>query len=388
MAEGEEQIVTPWDVQATDDDGIDYSRLIREFGTTEIDEELIARVEALSGQPAHPWLKRGLFFSHRDVNKILDMVEEGIGFYLYTGRGPSSESLHLGHMVPFVFTLYLQKAFNVPLVIQLTDDEKFLWKDIPLEQTHKLAFDNAKDIIALGYDPEKTFIFTDHDYVGTMYPTIVRIQKCVTANQARGIFGFSMSDNIGKWAFPAIQAAPSFPSSFPEVLGGRNMPCLIPCAIDQDPYFRMTRDVAPRLGFHKPAVIHSRFFPALQGPKSKMSASVNTSAIFMTDTYKQIRKKVMKHAFSGGKATKEEHRALGGDPSIDVAYQYLTVFEFDDDKLKATHDAFKSGEMLSGEIKQVMVDCVWEFIQKHQQSRTEVTDELLESFFEVRSRVD
>ena len=40
--------------------------------------------------------------------------------------------------------------------------------------------------------------------------------------------------------------------------------CLIPCAIDQDPYFRMTRDVAPRLGHHKPALIESRFFPALQ----------------------------------------------------------------------------------------------------------------------------
>lgn len=35
----------------------------------------------------------------------------------------------------------------------------------------------------------------------------------------------------------------------------------------QDPYFRMTRDVAPRLGQCKPALIESRFFPALQvGP--------------------------------------------------------------------------------------------------------------------------
>lgn len=45
-------------------------------------------------------------------------------------RGPSSESLHLGHLVPFLFTKWLQEAFNVPLVIELTDDEKFLFKSL------------------------------------------------------------------------------------------------------------------------------------------------------------------------------------------------------------------------------------------------------------------
>lgn len=60
----------------------------------------------------------------------------------------------------------------------------------------------------------------------------------------------------------------------------------------QDPYFRMTRDVAPRLGFHKPALMHSTFFPALQGAQTKMSASDENSAIFLTDTANQIKKKV------------------------------------------------------------------------------------------------
>lgn len=68
--------------------------------------------------------------------------------------------------------------------------------------------------------------------------------------------------------------------------------CLIPCAIDQDPYFRMTRDVAPRLKMPKPALIHSKFFPALQGAKTKMSASDTNSAIFLTDTPKEIKNKV------------------------------------------------------------------------------------------------
>lgn len=57
--------------------------------------------------------------------------------------------------------------FDVPLVIQMTDDEKFLWKDNlkDPEETHRLAYENAKDIIACGFEENKTFIFSDFDYV-------------------------------------------------------------------------------------------------------------------------------------------------------------------------------------------------------------------------------
>lgn len=73
------------------------------------------------------------------------------------------------------------------------------------------------------------------------------------------------SDSIGKLNFVAIQAAPSFSNSFPHLFGGKqDIPCLIPCAIDQDPYFRLTRQVAHRLKYPKPALILSSFFPALQ----------------------------------------------------------------------------------------------------------------------------
>ena len=157
---------------------------------------------------AHPFLRRGIFFAHRDLAEVLDAYEKGQGFYLYTGRvrctsdvssqtpsfvydlelqglrnrvwsvagptalpcskprrssanaeardlcqhrtldvqqlvttpsvpdaaclwlrqGPSSDALHLGHLIPFMFTKWLQSAFKVPLVVQLTDDEKCLWR--------------------------------------------------------------------------------------------------------------------------------------------------------------------------------------------------------------------------------------------------------------------
>ena len=66
------------------------------------------------------------------------------------------------------------------------------------------------------------------------YKNILRVQKCVTMNQAKGIFGFTDGDNIGKMAFPAVQAVPSFSNTFPHIFGDRkDVLCLIPCAIDQ-----------------------------------------------------------------------------------------------------------------------------------------------------------
>lgn len=189
-----------------------------------------------------------------------------------------------------------------------------------------------------------------------MYQNIIRIQKCVTFNQVKGIFGFGDSDPIGKIAFPAAQAAPAISSTFPFIFGTKKVNCLIPCAIDQDPYFRMTRDVAPRIGYPKPALIHSTFFPALQGAKSKMSASETNSAIFLTDTAKQIKTKINKYAFSGGQTTIEEHRALGGNPDVDVAFQLLTFFLESDEELETVRRTYLSGELLTGEMKKLAID--------------------------------
>ncbi|KAK9118440.1 hypothetical protein Scep_016533 [Stephania cephalantha] len=321
--EEEEQVVNPWEVSGKDGGKIDYDKLIDKFGCQRLDEPLVRLVERLTSRPAHVFLRRGVFFAHRDLNEILDCYERGQKFYLYTGRGPSSEALHLGHLVPFMFTKYLQDAFKVPLVIQLTDDEKCMWKNLTVEESHRLARENAKDIIACGFDITRTFIFSDFDYVV-------------------GIFGFTGEDHIGKISFPPVQAVPSFPSSFPHLFSDKSdLRCLIPCAIDQDPYFRMTRDVAPRIGHHKPALIESSFFPALQlqvdaelGESGKMSASDPNSAIYVTDSAKDIKNKVNRYAFSGGQDSIENHRKYGANLEVDIPFKYLSFFLDDDAELE------------------------------------------------------
>ncbi|KAL3072589.1 hypothetical protein niasHS_017563 [Heterodera schachtii] len=377
-----DDIVTPWTVSATSSKGIDYEKLIERFGCRKITDDLVTRIENLTGKKAHAMLRRRLFFAHRDLTPILDRFEQKKPFYLYTGRGPSSGSLHLGHLIPFFFCKSLQDSFDVPLIIQITDDEKFLWKDMDLERSKKIAIENVKDIISVGFDPQKTFIFLDTEYMRpSFYENVLKVWKSVTNNQSRAIFGFTGEDSMGKSAFPAIEAAPCFSSSFPEIFNGRrDIPCLIPCAIDQDPYFRMSRDVAPRLKYPKPSLIYSTFLPALQGAQSKMAASEANSCIYLDDTPKKIKEKINKYAFSGGRDTKEEHRQFGGDCTVDTSFQFLRFFLDDDERLEEIRKQYASGAMFSGELKSIAIGIVQGIVSELQTRRKTITNDVVREF--------
>jgi tryptophanyl-tRNA synthetase len=157
--------------------------------------------------------------------------------------------------------------------------------------------------------------------------------------------------------YPAYQIVPTF---------FENKRCLIPSAIDQDPYWRIQRDIAESLGYQKAAAIHSKFLPPLNGVDGKMSSSINESAIWLTDDEKSVIKKVNKYAFSGGKQSIEEHRKLGGDTSIDVSYQWLSIFfEPDNKRLSKIKSDYESGKMLSGEMKQIVSEKINTFLEEH-----------------------
>lgn len=198
-----------------------------------------------------------------------------------------------------------------------------------------------------------------------------------------------LSSNIGKIHFGAIQGATSFASSFPHIFGTNEsitnqIPSMIPCAIDQDPYFRMTRDVAARLHFAKPALIHARFLDALQGPGSKMSASIDSSAIFMADEPNKIKNKINRYAFSGGRETEAEQRELGGDADKDVAFQYLTFFLEDDEELEQIRKDYTSGKLLTGELKARCIKELQIYTKGFQERRAAVTDEIVADFFSLK----
>ena len=101
-----------------------------------------------------------------------------------------------------------------------------------------------------------------------------------------------------------------------------------------------------------------------------MSSSEAGKGILMTDSPSQVKKKVNKYAFSGGKDTVEEHREHGGDPDVDVAFQYLRyMFEDDDEKLADLAKRYRSGELLTGELKKYAIEKINEFLAAHQARR-------------------
>ncbi|KAF2732880.1 tryptophanyl-tRNA synthetase-like protein [Polyplosphaeria fusca] len=403
-----EQEINPWDVQAaTDEHGnvleFDYEAISRKWATKLIDQALLDRFERVTGHKPHRWLRRGLFFSHRDLEHILDTYERGEDFLLYTGRGPSSGSMHIGHTIPFEFTKWFQDVFDVPLVIMMTDDEKFLFKEnLTQPEVYGYARENAKDIIAIGFDIKKTFLYIDSEFFTSGFNrhfnlNATEFEKLVTNNQVRGAFGFHGSTNIGSNAFAAKQCVAAFASSYPFIWGQdyktyhrdaklASIPCIIPCAIDQDPYFRLVRENSSRMDqpSPKPALIHSKFLTALQGAGGKMSASNPNTAIYMSDTDKQIKNKINKHAFSGGQETLELHKEKGGNPDIDVAYQYLTYFDDDDEKLAKFADDYRKGIMMTGDMKKECISVMMEYVNKFREAREKVTEELLDQFMQPR----
>jgi tryptophanyl-tRNA synthetase len=354
----DEMVVTPWEVSGK----IDYDKLIKRFGVHRIDEKLHARLVRLAGGD-HRFLRRDIFFAHTNLDKILDAIERKQPVWLYTGRAPSGP-VHLGHAVPWMFAHWLQERLGLHLLFQIPDEEKALFKEnVSFEDGARWLEENILDIIAMGFDPEKTKILIDTRHADLMYKIACQVARKTTASTAKSLFGLSDSDNVGKYFYTCMQSVPAF---LPTVLEGKPTNVLIPCAIDQDVHFRLTRDVAPKLGYPKPSTILCRFLPALSGGGKLSSSEEN---IAMTDDPKSVRKKIMKYAFSGGKDTVDEHRMHGGNPDVDIAYQWLTFFEQDDARLERIRKDYVSGKLLSGELKQMLVDTLVPLMQEHQKRR-------------------
>ena len=87
-----------------------------------------------------------------------------------------------------------------------------------------------------------------------------------------------------------------------------------------------------------------------------MSSSNENSAIILTDTEAMVKKKINKYAMSGGQQTVEEHRKLGANLAIDIAYQWLRFFLEDDEKLEDIRVKYSKGELLTGEVKNILIE--------------------------------
>lgn len=375
--------ISPWQVQGDLTSNV-YTHLINKFGVQALDTKLLDRFQKIIGQELHPLLRRGLCFAHRDFEAIMDDIEKNKPIFIYTGRGPSTESLHMGHIVPLDFTVWLQSVLpNAVVIIQMADDEKFWFKDMTFDEVYHLGRENSKDIIAMGFDPDRTFIFSNRDFGRNEgYQRMSsEIMKRINVGDIMSIFGLEKSANVGQLVWPIYQTTAAFSRAFDQIFRKQNIRCLVTYAIDQDPYFRLARDIAPKMNLYKPCALIFKFLPSLEG-KSKMSSSGPSQKIFINDKAQDVRKKINKYAFSGGKDTIEEHRKFGGNTDVDISFQWLTYFMENDLELARISDAYTRGELLSGQLKKLTIDVINHKIQIYQARREKIDEDLVKKFYD------
>lgn len=354
---GGEFTVTPYEVEGE----IDYEKLVERFGADPLTDEQV------EGFPDHPLIRRRTFYAGRDVEVYLEATEAGDPHAVVTGRGPSGP-MHLGHVVPLYLAKRFQEATSATVYLPISDDEKFLAKDQSFESIGSHTRENLRDLLAVGFDPEHTRVVINTADADVIYPIAVRLANHLTPATTEAVYGDQ--DTVGLQFYPAVQATHLL---LPQLVEGCQ-PTLVPIAVDQDPHVRVCRDVAAKeaLSVEKPGALLGRFLPSLGGP-GKMSSSDDAPSIELTDDLGTVAETIREHAYTGGRATVEAHREHGGDPARDIPFQYLRAFlEPDDDRLAEIESNYRSGELLSSELKEILIDRLVEFLAVHQERRAKL----------------
>jgi tryptophanyl-tRNA synthetase len=277
------------------------------FGLTPFTEEQLALFSFL---PPH---LRNILQFHRDADTI-DFAKER--YFIYTGRGPSKASLHIGHLPALRLCLALQKHCNTLIQFMIADDEKMIRDGIPDATMRENVTATVTQLYGLGFTPANTQFRVNSDGLSAAdYGLIVRMMSMVSIHTLDSIFGPKRS--VGDYFYPLIQILPCMAS------GAR---CIVVAGVDQDPFFRLARDIARRLGFPLPIILYTRSVPGLDG-SDKMSTSVPESMpIYLSDTAAEIAAKVAKIRKVGA-GSLEELFARGANLEADIPYQLLRFFD-------------------------------------------------------------
>jgi len=368
----QKQKVTPYEVEGN----VDYNKLIKEFGVSEIknlpeifNKELIFR--------------RKIVFAHRDIQRILEAAKAKKPFVMMTGLMPSGK-FHIGHAMIAQQMIFYQKL-GAKIYIAVADIELFLARGQSLEESKKNATEQyIKNYIALGLKPENCEIYFQSNRsnnakkANAFYRLQNLLSKYATFNEFKAVYG---EINPGKMLASLLQGADMLHPQLPEFEGP--VPVVVPVGIDQDPHLRLARDISKKVKefkFIQLSSTYNVFMPGLSG--GKMSSSNANSYIAMTDTPKEVANKINKYAFSGGQKTLEEHKKKGGNPDVDVSFQYLKMmFEPDDKKLAQIEKDYKSGKMTTGELKKYTIEKINDFLSSHQAKLKNISQKDIDKFF-------
>ncbi len=368
------KVFNPWEVQGK----INYKELMVKFGISEIkDLPDIFNKNIL--------FRRKIIFAHRDIQRVLQAIKEKKTFAMMTGLMPTGK-FHIGHMILAQQMIFYQKL-GAKIYIAVADIEAYNTRQQSLEKSKEIALDYIANYIALGLDLKKADIYfqSERSKDAKKSNAYYRLQNLLARHASFAEFKAVYGEiTPGKMISSILQAADMLHPQLYEFHGSekKGMPIVIPVGIDQDPHLRLARDMSKRIKVHDFTQLSSTyhyFVPGLDG--GKMSASNPTSYIAMTESPSEVKRKINKYAFSGGQPTLEEHKKKGGNPEIDVSFQYLrTFFEPSDKKLEKIGENYIKGELSTGELKKYTIEKISEFLKEHQKKYEKAIKEVKKIF--------
>lgn len=344
----------------------DYERLYKEFG--------IEPFNPILSKVSNPsvYMKRGIVFGHRDFGRILNAMQKHEEFAVLSGIKPTGE-FHLGTLMTAKEIIYFQQH-GAQTFYCIADIEAYEDNKIPFEKSEKIAVDNVADLLALGFDPKKAYIYRQSKESNVKDLAII-FGRAVTLATMRAIYG---ERNIGLYLAALIQAGDILLPQLEEF--GRPKPTVIPVGVDQDPHIRFTRDLAQifykKYGFVLPSSTYHKLMKGLDGSPKMSKRLMNYFTLH--DKPETIAKRIS-NAFTGGRATIKEQRELGGVPEICPVYE-ICMFHFveDDSEIIKVYNDCKAGKLMCGEHKKQVIDIVSKFVREHQQKKKKFLDKARE----------
>ncbi|WP_460126234.1 tryptophan--tRNA ligase [Stetteria hydrogenophila] len=345
---------------------IDYHKLFSVFGVEPM-KNLLPKLEQLG--PLHRLYRRGVVFAHRDFDKIVRALKNGEKVAVVTGFMPSGP-FHFGHKMVADQVTYLQSLGAKPFIV-IADAEAYAVRGLPRSKIIEYAKIYVANLIALGVDPERATFYMQTNYREPYYRLIQMASAKATLAEMTAIYG---DLDPGKIMAVLTQVADILHPQLDDFGGYKHV--VVPVGPDQDPHIRFTRDVADRLsgelGTRKPASTYHRLMRGIDG-SGKMSSSRPESYISLNDPVDVAVRKLM-NAYTGGRATAEEQRRLGGEPEKCAVYELYLYHLADDDLLKRVYNDCKAGRLLCGADKQIASKLLREFLEEHQKRFKEVYD--------------
>jgi tryptophanyl-tRNA synthetase len=352
-------LIDPWGTTVVED----YDHLYEEFG--------IQKFKPLLSSISKPsmYMRRGIVFGHRDFDRILETMKQGRDFAVMSGIKPTGE-FHLGTLMTAREIIYFQQQ-GAQAFYGIADIEAYEDNKLPFEKTEKIAVGNVADLLALGFDSKKGHIYRQYKEI-RVRDLAIYFGTSVTLSTMKAIYG---ERHIGLYLSALVQAGDILMPQLEEFGGPK--PTVVPVGVDQDAHLRFTRDLANKFrrkfNFIPPSSTYHKILKGLDG-SPKMSKRNPMSYFTLNESPKTIAKKIS-GAFTGGRATVEEQRKLGGVPEICPIYEIEMCHFIDDDNyMVKVYNNCKCGKLLCGEHKACTKEIVLKFIEDHQKRRKKQVD--------------